>query len=81
MQLISRFNKGFRFLLCVIDIYSKCACVIPLKDRKGTTIINAFYKALNEKKNAHQIKYILQYINKIIFGECIQCTMKENLFL
>ena len=23
MQLISRFNKGFRFLLCVIDIYSK----------------------------------------------------------
>ena len=50
MKLISRFNKGFRFLLCVIDIYSKCACVIPLKDRKGTTIINAFYKALNEKK-------------------------------
>ena len=34
MQLISKFNKGFRFLLCVIDIYSKYAWVIPLKDKK-----------------------------------------------
>ena len=34
MQLINKFNKGFRFLLCVIDIYSKYAWVIPLKDKK-----------------------------------------------
>ena len=34
MQLISHFNRGFRFLLCVIDIYSKYAWVIPLKDKK-----------------------------------------------
>ena len=34
MQLISKSNKGFRFLLCVIDIYSKYAWVIPLKDKK-----------------------------------------------
>ena len=42
MQLISKFNKGFRFLLCVIDIFSKYAWVIPLKDKKGITITNAF---------------------------------------
>ena len=42
MQLISKFNKGFRFLLCVIDIYSKYAWVIHLKDKKGITITNAF---------------------------------------
>ena len=42
MQLISKFNKGFRFLLCVIDIYSKYAWVICLKDKKGITITNAF---------------------------------------
>ena len=32
--LLSKFNKGFRFLLCVIDIFSKYAWVIPLKDKK-----------------------------------------------
>ena len=46
MQLISKFNKVFRFLLCVIDIFSKYAWVIPSKDNKGITIINAFQKKL-----------------------------------
>ena len=48
MQLISKFNKGLRFLLCVIDIFSKYACVVPLKDKKGVTITNAFQKILKE---------------------------------
>ena len=34
MQLISKFNKGFRLSLCVIDIYSKYPWVIPLKENK-----------------------------------------------
>ena len=38
MQLTGKFNKRFRFLLCVSDIYSKYAWVIPLKDKKGITI-------------------------------------------
>ena len=44
MQLISKFNKGIRFLLCVIDIFSKYAWVVPLKGRKGITIVNVFKK-------------------------------------
>ena len=44
MQLISKFNKGFRFLLYVIDIYSKYAWVVPLKDKKGITITSDFQK-------------------------------------
>ena len=44
MQLISKFNKGFRFLLCVIDIYSIYARVIHLKDKKGIKITDAFHK-------------------------------------
>ena len=54
MQLISKFNKGFRFLLCVIDIYSKYAWVVPLKDKKGVSIVNAFQsilKTFNRKPN------------------------------
>ena len=46
MQLISEFNKGFRFLLCIIDVFSKYAWVIPLKDKKGVSIVNAFQKIL-----------------------------------
>ena len=48
MQLTSKFNKGFRFLLCVIDIFSKYAWVVPLKDKKGVSIVNAFQKILKE---------------------------------
>ena len=42
MQLISKFKEGFRFLLCAIDIFSKYAWVVPLKDKKGVSIVNAF---------------------------------------
>ena len=48
MQLISKFNKGFRFLLCVVDIFSKYAWVVPLKDKKGIRFVNAFQKILKE---------------------------------
>ena len=46
MQLISKLNKGFRFLLCVIDICSKYDWVVPSKDKKGVGIVNAFQSIL-----------------------------------
>ena len=48
MQLISKFNKGFRFLLCVIDIFSKYAWVVPLKDKKDVSIVAAFQKIFDD---------------------------------
>ena len=48
MQLLSKFNKGFRFLLSVIGIYSKYAWVIPLKDKKGISIVTGFQKILKD---------------------------------
>ena len=48
MQLISKFNKGFRFLLCVIDIFSKYPWVVPLKDKKGVSFVNAFQCILKD---------------------------------
>ena len=50
MQLISKYNKGIRYLLCVIDLFSKYAWVVPLKDKKGVSIINAFQSILNSSK-------------------------------
>ena len=48
MKLISNFNKGFRLLLCVIDIFSKYAWVAPLKDKKGVSTVDAFQKILDD---------------------------------
>ena len=48
MQLLSRCNKGIRFLLCVIYIFSKYAWVVPLKDKKGVSIATAFQSILKQ---------------------------------
>ena len=53
MQLISKCNKGFRFLLCVIDIFSKYGWVLRLKDKKGISIANAFQKILDNSMELH----------------------------
>ena len=50
MQLISKFNKGFRFLLFVIDVFSKYAWVVSLKDKKGVSIVNAFQKIFDKSR-------------------------------
>ena len=50
MQLISKFNKAFRFLLYVIDIFSKCAWVVPLKDKNSVSIVDAFQKILDKSR-------------------------------
>ena len=51
MQNVSKFKKGFRFSLRVTDNYSKYEWVVPLKDKKGTKIINAFQKILDESNH------------------------------
>ena len=50
MQSLSKFNKGFKYLLCVIDLFSKYAWVIPIKDKKGTSIVNAFKKIIAKRQ-------------------------------
>ena len=44
MQSLSKYNKGIKYLLCAIDLFSKYAWVIPIKHKKGTSIVNAFKK-------------------------------------
>ena len=48
MQLISRYNKGIRFLLCVIYIFRKYAWVVPLRDIRGANIVTAFQSILKQ---------------------------------
>ena len=60
MQSIRKFNKGFRFLSCVIDIFIKYAWVVPLKDKIGVTIVNAFQKILDYLKSCKPNKIWVQ---------------------
>ena len=72
IHLISRFNKTFRLLLCVIDIYSKYVCVVPLKDKKGITITDAFQKS-NRKPNKIWVDKGSEFYNR-----SIQSRLKKN---
>ena len=47
MQLISKYNKGIRYILCAID-FSRYAWIIPLKNKKGESIVEGFEKILND---------------------------------
>ena len=44
MQSLSKYNKGIKYLLCAIDLFSKYAWVVPLKDKREISIVNAFQK-------------------------------------
>ena len=66
MQLLSKYNKGIRFFLCVIDIFSKYAWVVPLKDKKGTSIVKAFQgilKQSNRKPNKTWVEKGSEFYN------------------
>ena len=88
MQLMSKFNKGFRFSLCVIDVFSKYAWVVPLKDKKGVSIIDAFQSILkksNRKRNKIWVDKGSEFYNRSMKSwlqdndiASIQQIMKEN---
>ena len=79
MQLISDYlNKRFRFLLCVIDIFSKYAWVAPLKDKKGITITNAFQKILKES-NCKPNKILVNKGSEFCNRSTKSCTEKNDI--
>ena len=91
MQLLSKYNKGITFLLCVIDIFSKYAWIVPLKDKKGISIVKAFQNILkqsNRKPNKISVDKGSEFIMLVLKNGCetmillcIQHIMKENLLL
>ena len=50
MQSLSKYNKGIKYLFCAIDLFSKYAWVVPLKDKRGIFIVNAFQKKISKRK-------------------------------
>ena len=47
MQSLSKYDKGNKYLLCAVHLFSKYVWVIPVKDKKGTSILNAFKKIIS----------------------------------
>ena len=55
MQSLSKYNKGIKYLLCAIDLFSKYAWVVPLKDKRGISIVNAFQKIISKGRKPNKI--------------------------
>ena len=55
MQSLTIYNKGIKYLLCAIDLFSKYALVVPIKAEKGTSIVNAFEKMISEGRKPNKI--------------------------
>ena len=55
MQSLSKYNKGIKQLLCAIDLFGKYAWVVPLKDKRGITIVNAFQKIIPKGQKPNKI--------------------------
>ena len=67
-QSLSKKNKGIKYLLCAIDLFSKYAFVVPLKDKKGISIVNAFNKIIkqsNRKPNKIWIDQVGEFYNHV----------------
>ena len=52
MQSLSKYNKGIKYILCAIELLSKYSWVVPIKDKKGTSIVNEFKKIISERSKA-----------------------------
>ena len=77
MQSLSKFYKGFKYLLCAIDLFSKYAWVIPINDKKGTSIVNAFKKIILEKRKPNKI-WVHQ--GSEFYNQYFKDFLKINLF-
>ena len=74
-QNIAKFNRGFRYLLTVIDVLSKYAWVEPLKDKKGLTVVQAFNRILKDKRKPQKLQTDKA---KEFYNQAMKTWLKDN---
>ena len=79
MQLLSKYNKGIRFLLCVVDIFSKYAWVVPLKDKKGISIVKAFQLILKQSNRKPDKIWVDK--RSEFYNACFKKWLRDNNFV
>ena len=77
MQSLSKHNKGNKYLLCAIDLFSKYVWVIPIKDKRGTSIANAFQKIISKGRKPNKI-WVDQ--DNEFYNKCSKDFLKINNF-
>ena len=67
IQSLNKYNKGIKYLLCAIDLFRKYTCIVPLKDKRGITIADAFQKIISKgrKPNKIWVDQVGQFYNKL----------------
>ena len=90
MESLSKYNKGNKYVLCAIDLFSKYAWVVPIKNKKVTSIVNVFQIIISKGRKPNKIwvdeggefynNSFKDFLKKITL-KCIQHLMKENLLL
>ena len=65
MQSLSKYNKGIKYLLCVIDLFSKCAWFVSIKDKNGSSAVNAFKKIILDGCKPNEI-WLIKAVNFMI---------------
>ena len=55
MQSLHKYNKGIKYLLRAIDLFCKYVWVVPLKDKRGISIVNAFQKIISKGRKPNKI--------------------------
>ena len=83
MQSLSKFNKGFKYILCAIDMFSKYAWVISTKDKKGNSIVNAFKKIISggqRKPNKIWVDQGNEFYKKSVVAERFIRTLKNKIY-
>ena len=76
MLLISKYNEGLQFVLSVIDIFSKYASVVLLKDKKGITTTNAFQRILDE--SGHKLNKIWEDKGSEFYNKSVKSWLQDN---
>ena len=76
MQLLSKYNKRIRFLLCVIDIFCKYAWVVPLKDKKGISIVKAFQLILKQSNRKPNKIWVDK--GSELYNACFKKWLRDN---
>ena len=55
MQSLRKYNKGIRYLLCNINLFSNYASVLPLENKRGITIVNLFQKIISKRRKPNKM--------------------------